>query len=332
MNSSGVKASVVIPNWNGRHWLKGCLDALRAQEYRSFEVLLVDDASSDGSVEYVQAQYPEVTIIKRAVQGGFAKTANTGINASSGEYVVLLNNDTLPSPSWLGELIRSMDRSPPTVGSLASCMLRMDDPQLIDTTGDLLTWYGQALKRGHDQPVPGCDCSSEILSACAGAALYRRAFLETAGVFDEEFGSYLEDLDLGLRGRLSGYTCSYASSATVLHQGHGAGTPHGKYVRLVTRNRLLLFGKNIPLALIIRHLNHLFIGQLALFIQYRHPVDSIIGYLSLVPQVPRMIRERHRILAIRKLSDREIDKLLLLSPEGISLPKWFTRGDRGEHP
>ncbi len=332
MTSSGFKVSVVIPCWNSRQWLNGCLDALRGQDFRDFEVLVVDDASTDGSAGYVQAHFPEVTLIQKIRREGFAKTVNEGVRVSSGEYVVLLNTDTRPSPSWLGELVRTMDRSPPKVGSLASCMEKMDDPNLIDSTGDLLTWYGQALKRGNHKPVSGCDCTGEILAACAGAALYRREFLQVTGGFDEEFGSYLEDIDLGLRGRLFGYTCRYVPSATVLHKGHGSGLPNRDYIRLVTRNRLMLFGKNIPLRLIIRHLHHLLAGQLVLFVQFRSPVDSIAGYLSVVPRIPHVARERRRILTTRTLSDREIDTLMELSREGISFPGWFTRADRREHP
>lgn len=326
MTSSSVKATVVIPNWNGLRWLEGCLESLRDQDYRDFEVILVDDASTDRSVEYVQEHYPEVHVIRRTEQGGFARTVNEGIRAASGEYVVLLNTDTLPDPSWLGELVRTMDRMPPGVGSLASSMRQMDAPELFDSAGDILTWYGQALKRGNDKQVSGSDCSGEILAACAGAALYRRDFLRATGGFDEEFTSYLEDIDLGLRGRLLGYSSRFAQAAVVLHKGHGSALPNRTYVRLVTRNRLMLLGKNIPLSLLVRHLPQLVLGQLVLFIQYRRPIASIHGYLSLVLEIPHVLRARRRILAARVLSDHEIDSLLVSSPEGIALPRWLIRG------
>jgi len=200
----------------------------------------------------------------------------------------------------------------------------MDDPELIDSAGDVLTWYGQVLKRGNKRPVDELDCAGEILSACAGAALYRHDLLQDVGGFDEEFSSYIEDIDLGLRGRLSGYTCVYVPNAEVLHKGHGSNIPPRKYVRLVTRNRLMLLGKNIPLRLLVRHLHHIFIGQLVLSIQYGRPVDSIIGYLSLIPRIPYVIRERRRILTGKMLTEKDIDGLLLLSPEGISLPGWYS--------
>ena len=286
MTSFLVKATVVIPNWNGQHWLKGCFEALKDQDYHDFEVILVDDASTDGSVKVRAGPLPEVKVIRRSKQGGFAKTVNEGIRAASGEYVVLLNTDTLPSPSWLGELVRTMDRMPPGVGSLASSMRQMDDPGRFDSAGDILTWYGQALKRGNNRPVSECDCSGEILAACAGAALYRREFLDATGGFDEEFVSYLEDVDLGLRGRLSGYGCTFVPTAVILHKGHGSALPNRAYIRLVTRNRLMLFGKNIPLRLLVCYLPQLLIGQLVLFIQYRRPISSITGYLSLIRELP----------------------------------------------
>ncbi len=189
---------------------------------------------------------------------------------------------------------------PPEVGSLASCMWSMDDPSLLDDTGDIFTWYGHALKRGHGKPITESKGDNEILSACAGAALYRRAFLNDVGGFDEKFVSYLEDLDLGLRGRLLGYKCMFVASANVLHKGHGSNLPLRDYIRLVTRNRLMLIGKNIPFSLIVKHFHNLLIGQMVLFIQYRHPFDSVIGYLYFLRQIPHVLHERRRILAAKK--------------------------------
>jgi GT2 family glycosyltransferase len=157
------------------------------------------------------------------------------------------------------------------------------------------------------QPVAEFKENGEILSVCAGAALYRRAFLNDVGGFDEKFVSYLEDLDLGLRGRLLGYRYKFVANADVLHKGHGSSLPTGDYIRFVTRNRLMLIGKNIPSSLLVRHLHHLLIGQLDLFIQYRRPFDSVIGYLSFLGQIP-VLHERRRILTkghspTRKLKD-----------------------------
>ena len=216
-----------------------------------------------------------------------------------------------------------MDTLPHDVGCLASCMRSMDNPMRLDDAGDIFTWYGHALKRGHGRPVAEFKEDCEILSPCAGAALYRQAFLNDVGGFDERFESYLEDLDLGLRGRLLGYRCVYVASADVLHKGHGSNLPTGSYVRFVTRNRLMLICKNIPFSLLLRHFHHILIGQLDLFIQYRSPFDSCLGYLSFLRQIPHVLHERRKILAVSKLSDQEIESLLDPSPKGVCLPGWM---------
>lgn len=323
MRSLSVKVSVIIPNWNGGDWLDGCLNALKAQDFKDFEILVVDDASTDGSMDNLAERFPGVRVLRLTKHHGFAKAVNAGIIATSGDYVVLLNNDTLPSISFIRNLVLVMDIMPPVVGSLASCMRSMDNPVLLDDTGDIFTWYGHALKRGHGIAVAEFKGDNEILSACAGAALYRRVFLDNVGAFDEKFVSYLEDLDLGLRGRLLGYRCMFVASADVLHKGHGSNLPSGDYIRFVTRNRLMLIGKNIPFSLLVRHFHHLLIGQMALFVQYRRPIDSIAGYLYFLSQIPHIIRERRRILGSTMLSDQEIERLLDPSPEGVCLPGWI---------
>ena len=323
MRSSSVKVTVIIPNWNGGKWLDGCLNALKSQDFRDFEILVVDDASTDGSMDHLEERFPGVRVLLLTEHHGFAKAVNAGVKGTTGDYVVLLNNDTLPSTSFIRNLVRAMDMMPPDVGSIASCMRRMDNPKLLDDTGDIFTWYGHALKRDHGRPAVEIKGDNEILCACAGAALYRRAFLNDVGAFDEKFVSYLEDLDLGLRGRLLGYRCMFVASADVLHKGHGSNLPTGDYIRFITRNRLMLIGKNIPFSLLGRHLHHILIGQLALFIQYRRPFDSVIGYLSFLRQIPHVLHERRRILAKSVLSDKEIDRLLDPSPEGVCLPRWI---------
>ncbi|MFZ3147620.1 MAG: glycosyltransferase family 2 protein [Methanothrix sp.] len=323
MPSSSIKVSVIIPNWNGGKWLEGCLSALNSQDFRDFETLVVDDASTDGSINHLEERFTGVQILQLAEHHGFAKAVNAGVRETSGDYVVLLNNDTLPSTSFIRNLVSAMDMMPPDVGSIASCMRSMDNPMLLDDTGDRFTWYGHALKRGHGRPADEFKEDNEIFSACAGAALYRRAFLNDAGEFDEKFVSYLEDLDLGLRGRLLGYRCVFVASADVLHKGHGSNLPTGDYIRFITRNRLMLIGKNIPFSLLVRHFHHILIGQLVLFIQYRRPFDSIIGYFSFLRQTPHVLHERRRILAKSVLSDKEIDRLLDPSPEGVCLPRWI---------
>lgn len=301
--------TVVIPNWNTRRWLAGCLDGLRAQTFRDFRVLLVDNGSIDGSVDFVRRHYPEVEVLAFAENSGFAPAVNAGISRSRSKYVVLLNVDTVPRPDWLARLVETVEQSPPSVGSLASRMLSLDNPRVIDDAGNTFSWYGSAQKRGRGEPAKAYTRTEEVFSACAGAALYRRTFLEEAGGFDEHFESYLEDVDLGLRGRLLGYGCLYVPAAQVLHQWRGADIPRPKYVYLATRNRLALLVKNIPWRLLLKHSPTLLYGQFYFFLVYKRPFHSLAGMASFLIALPRLLQQRRVIQKNKRISDQTLEAM-----------------------
>jgi GT2 family glycosyltransferase len=308
--SSLPKVTIVIPNWNTQHWLAGCLGGLQTQTYQDFQVILVDSGSTDNSVAFVRQHYPEVEISVLEKNKGFAPAVNAGIRQARSEYVVLLNVDTVPQPDWLTNLVETMDKSPPDVGCLASKMLNLNDPNIIDDAGDTFSWYGSARKRGWREPVEAYLETEEVFSACAGAALYRRTFLEEVGGFDENFISYLEDIDLGLRGRLLGYRCLYVPTAEILHQGQGAGTLRSRYVYLMTRNRLALIVKNIPFKLLLKHSRTLLFGQFYFFLVYKRPFHSLAGILSFLLALPRLLRQRRVIQKRRRISNQVLDPML----------------------
>ncbi len=307
---SEPQVTVVIPNWNTQHWLPGCLDGLRAQCYRDFQIILVDNGSTDGSVAFVEQHYHEVQVLAFAENRGFAPAVNAGIRQTRSQYVALLNTDTVPRPNWLLSLVETMEASPPDVGCLASRMLELDAPTVIENAGDILSWYGSARKRGAGEPAEMYNESEEVFSACAGAALYRRVFLEKVGGFDESFDSYLEDIDLGLRGRLLGYRCLYVPSAEILHQGHGAGLAHSRYVYLVTRNRLALLLKNIPSALLLKHSWTLLYGQIYFFLVYKRPFHSLVGIIAFLLALSHILRRRRIIQQQRKIPNEALETML----------------------
>ncbi len=307
---SSSKVSVIIPNWNTRRWLAGCLDGLQAQNYRDFQVILVDNGSTDNSLAFVSEHYPEVEILPLPENRGFAAAINIGLKQAGSEYVALLNVDTAPRPNWLAKLVETMEYSPPDVGCLASKMLTLDDPHIIDDAGDTFSWYGSARKRGLGEPAGDYCQAGEVFSACAGAALYRRAFFEEVGDLDENFVSYLEDVDLGLRGRLLAYRCLYVPTAEVLHQGQGAGMGRSRYVYLMTRNRLALLLKNIPLELLFKHALTLLFGQLYFFLVYKKPLHSLAGIISFLAALPRILRQRRLIQKRKKISNQALETML----------------------
>jgi GT2 family glycosyltransferase len=304
------KVAIIIPNWNTLRWLPGCLDGLRAQHFQDFQVILVDNGSSDGSVAFVQQHYPEVEIICFAKNQGFAAAVNAGIQQTSSEYVVLLNPDTLPRPDWLAYLVEQIEKSSLEVAGLSSKMLSLSEPGLMDDAGDTFSWYGSASKRGAGQPAEHYTEVVEVFSPCAGAALYRRSFLDEVGGFDEGFGSYLEDVDLGLRGRLLGYRYLFAPEAQILHKSHGAGIGRSRYVFLVTRNRLCLLAKNIPLALLVKRSRQLIYGQFYFFLVYKRPFYSLAGIFSFFMHLPHLLQQRQAIQERKRISNQALELML----------------------
>jgi len=319
------KVSVVIPNWNGMKWLPDCLAALMAQDYGDFKIIVVDNGSSDESPEFAEEHYPDIELIRFAHNLGFAAAVNAGIKSASSDYVALLNADTRPAPHWLSSLVNTMDRCDPKVWSLASKMLNMENPGIVDDAGDTFSWQGAAHKRGHDRPASEFDTDEEVLSPCAGAALYRRGILNELGGFDEAFFAYLEDVDLGLRARMRGYHCLYVPKAEVRHQGHGSNIAGKTYTKLTARNRILIFVKNVPFRLLIKHIFSIKYGQLYFFLAHKHPFSSIAGYSSFIGLLPHALRERRKNLEKRTLSIQECDTLLERSLGEPSLCKLVSK-------
>ena len=243
------KTTVVIPNWNGMKFLKTCMDALMRQDTDDFEILVIDNASSDESVSFIRSNYPNVRVEVMEENLGFAGGVNEGIRLSETPYVLLLNNDTEADPSFVGKLTEAID-SDPRIFSVSACMLKFYDREHFDDAGDLYTVLGWGAQRAVDQPkdAPKYRKRAEVFSACAGAAIYRKAVFDEIGLFDRNHFAYLEDIDVGYRALIYGYRNVYEPEAVVYHI--GSGTTGSKYndfkVRLSARNNDWLIRKNMP--------------------------------------------------------------------------------------
>lgn len=314
MPDSTPRVSVIIPNWNGARWLPGCLGGLAQQTFRDFEIVLVDNGSTDNSIDLAR---PTARIVSLPRNMGFAVACNRGLAESRGAHMVLLNNDTVPRPDWLANLVAAIDRSPPEVCAVTSLMLDMEHPELVENAGVALHWDGLDQKIGFRKPATDFDQPREVFAASAGAAIYRRSFLEALGGFDERFVMYLEDVDLCLRGRILGFRCVLEPSAVVLHHGHGSGLPTARYVRLITRNRLLMIFKNIPFTLRARHLRSILYGQWYFCLAQRRPLASLLGCFDFLLLIPHGIRERQKLWRNAKISVEDLDRML---PPDSGLP------------
>lgn len=246
--------SVVIPNWNGVAFLPECLDALRAQSFRDFEVLLIDNGSTDGSAALVNERYPEVKVIELESNRGFAVAVNTGIRHSAGSVIALLNNDTAAEPGWLARAADCLERHA-GAGSVACRVVYMGKEDTIDSAGDEAVAWGTVFNRGHLQPCGApFDTETQVFGFCGSAALIKRAVFDDIGLFDENMFAYYEDLDINLRARLRGWECIYCPGAVVRHR--YSGSTHGTGLKLGTEEVYLhmtgVWLKNMPGAVMLR--------------------------------------------------------------------------------
>lgn len=308
--------SVIIPNWNGGAFLPVCLDALARQTYAPIEVLIVDNASGDGSPELIRRDYPWVKLLELPVNVGFTGACNAGIWASRGEFVALLNNDTEADEGWAEAVIDAFARHP-EAGSVASKMLLFDRRDHIHTAGDYFTLDGRAGNRGVWQADAGQFDSEEfVFSACGGSAVYRRAMLDQIGLLDDDFFFSLEDIDLGWRAQLSGWRCLYTPRAIVYH--HLAATGGGVTASYYDgRNLLFVLAKNYPAALWREHRGEIVRAQGRLALEalraWRGAAARarLRGMLAGLLGLPRQWRKRRAIQASRVISIAELETLLL---------------------
>lgn len=320
--------SVIVLNWNGKHFLEKCLKTLLSQDYENYEILLVDNGSTDGSVEFVKKIFgknPMLKIIPLDKNYGFSKGNNIGINKAKGKYVIVLNNDTEVKPNFVSELVKVAE-SDKKIGSV-SC-------KILLYTGEI--WYGQYFtNKGFIVPFFTQSILKERLNrvyehftlnlANSGCAvLYRKEVIKKIGGFDEDFWADWEDYDLGYRINLAGFKSVYIPKPLVLHVGSGSGYTPERRVRIY-RNMLFTYIKNYELKnLIIRFPLFIFL-LLPLFHvgwvihKLRFPGEyfdrrrgfqylfSIIkAYIQFLTKLKTFIRKRYKVQRLRKISDKQV--------------------------
>ncbi len=254
--------SVIITNFNGLRFLGACLAALRVQTYplACREIILVDDASTDGSVPFVQANYPEVRLIQAPRQRGFIAGCQAGADAARGEWLVMLNNDTEAEPAWLAALV-STAQANPEAGAIASKMLLFDRRDVLHNAGDLMGADGIPVNRGvWEQDLGQFDRARAVFGACGGGAAYRRTAWQQTGGFDQRFWMYLEDVDLAWRLHLLGWQVVFAPEARLYHHlsASGGGVLSSYYTG---RNTIWTIVKDYPGPLLRRHFGDILRAQ-----------------------------------------------------------------------
>ncbi len=306
---------IIIPNFNGLALLPACLDSLRLQTRQDFCVVMVDDGSTDDSVDLVRRRYPEVQVIELGRNRGLAAAVNAAIEATGGEYVVLLNNDTEADARWLECLIGALDRYP--AYDFAATKLKLFDARdRLHSAGDFYRVDGVPGNRGVWQRDTGqYDVLAEVFGPCAGAAAYRRTALERLAergrVLDEDLVMYCEDVDLNLRARRHGMRTLFVPQAVVYHKlsATGGGALASYYCG---RNFMLVWAKNMPAAVMRRNLLGLIRSQLGFALSalwhIREPAARarLKGQLAGLRALPQFLSKRGRADA-----PAPIDELML---------------------
>lgn len=313
-------ASVIIPNWNGAAHLPVCLDSLRAQSIREFEVIVADNASTDGSRELLRRDYPEVRVEALPTNLGFTGACNAGLRAARGGVLILLNNDTEAAPDWLAEVLAAFERHP-EAGSVASKMLLFDRRDTLHAAGDYFTLDGVPGNRGVWQNDTGQYAEGPVFSANGGSAAYRRAVLDEVGLLDDDFYFSLEDVDLGWRAQLRGWPCLYAPRAVVYHKlsATGGGVTHSFYNG---RNFLYVLFKDVPGDLWRRYWPRMLRAQLKITGEAlrawrgREARARLRGQLTGLLGALRMLRKRGAVQRGRKVSLAYLEALLTGASSG----------------
>lgn len=256
-----MKVTVVIPNYNGLHFLDKCLSSMGAQTFDEVHTLVVDNGSTDGSTSYIRENFPWVELLELGENTGFDHAVNVGIRNSQTPYVLLLNNDTEVEPEFVEELYKAIEASE-DIFSVSSKMLNFTNRDIMDDAGDFYSALGWQFQRGVGRQERVFCKPSKIFSACAGAAIYSKSILERIGHFDENFFAYLEDIDIGYRAKIHGYKNVFCPMARVYHVGSGSsGSKYNDFkVSLSSRNSIYLIYKNMPIIQIIINLPALLVG------------------------------------------------------------------------
>jgi GT2 family glycosyltransferase len=320
--------SIIIANLNGEAYLPDCLQSLLSQTFRDFEVILVDNGSTDRSLDLVKKDFPWVKVISLETNTGFARANNIGFQSSSSEFVATLNNDTIVAPGWLQALYDAAKNNSDT-GMVASKIYLGREGRELDSAGMLLYPDGMTRQRGHCEQDNGqFDGVTEVLFPSACAALYRHEMLKETGYFDEDFFSYCEDADLGLRARLAGWKAVFAPGATVRHLYSQTGGRYSQFKAFhVERNHFWVLIKDLPLSYIIQfpfytawryiiQVYGLFSGQgsVARFAENAGAGEMMRivfrSYWAAFIALSRTLKKRRRIWKDRRLGNEEYRNIL----------------------
>jgi hypothetical protein len=304
--------SVIIVNFNGEVMIGDCVNALRKQTYDDFEIIIVDNASSDNSLKAIHQFLHEtpisvpVKIIPLSTNVGFAGGNIEGLQHASGNYIALLNNDTEPDEIWLEELARGLDEHS-NVGICASKLI-CHNSNNVDSAGDGFSKMLKGFKIGEGESSENFDHKKNVFGACAGAALYKRKMLEQIGFLDNDFFLIHEDTDLNFRAQLAGWKVLYIPTAVVYHKVRSSIGPMSDLaVYYSLRNSELVRLKSVPFVVFLKCFPEVLLGFISEFIyfvlRHRRLKLFIKAKRDVIKMLPSIWQKRKDIMKTRKASN-----------------------------
>ncbi len=308
--------SIIILNWNGKHLLDDCLKSASKQTYPQIEIIVIDNGSNDGSVDYLKQNYSDIKIIANNENIGFASAMNIGFREAKGAYLMPLNNDVTMQPTFVEEMVKAAEEA--EVGLVSGKLIKAGaiGSEVIDTAGHIMYKNRMPRNIGEGLHVSQFNKEDYIFGACGAAPLYKREMLEDVAVFgeyyDENFFSFFEDVDLDWRAQIRGWKCKYTPNAIAHHWRGGTAVRRSAIVETHNyKNRYLMMLKNDTLPYFFLNLPQILFSDVVKTgaLLFRAPV-ALTGLFSVIKFLPQTLKKRRYIQSNRKVAASEIEKML----------------------
>lgn len=319
------EVSIIIPNWNGRHLLEDCLNSLDKQSYKNFQVIVVDNNSSDGSIDWIDKNFPLIKVISLDKNYGFAFACNIGAKSVESKYLIFLNNDTEVEKNWVSYLVKTIRQHESSgVASVGSKLLNFYNRSTIDGVGIEINEVGQAKSVGWNETDIGqFDSQTTVFGVTGGASLFNREIFIKVGLFDEDYFMYSEEVDWAFRAQFLGYKALYCPKAVVYHKHKSSSKKmpqHLEYWQF--RNMFQTIIKDFPTSVIFK--NRRWLKMMLVYLN-THLYQFKNGYfwpplktdLWLLFHVNKLLKKRAAIQKSKKVSDDYIEQFL--NPKKITL-------------
>lgn len=312
-----TETSVIIPNWNGEHLLKDCLDSLEKQSYKNFEIIIVDNGSTDSSIEFIKNNFPKIKIIKLEKNLGFAKAVNIGVKKSKAKFIVLLNNDTEVDKDWLKNLVK-IAKKYKDVGSVGSKLLNFYERRKIDGVGIQINEVGQARSIGYDEKDKGqYEKQLYVFGVTGGASLFKREIFIKIGMFDENYFMYSEEVDWAFRAQFQGFKAIYCPKAIVYHKHKASSSKkpqHLEYWQFKNMTQTIL--KDMPFGVMLKNyrwLKIILVHFNTIFYQIKNGFlwPPVLTEVWLLIHLPELLIKRYKIQKNKKVNDIYLEDFLV---------------------